>query len=234
MPLSPITIRRITLDTKRVLDLAPTECLFWVPHESDLTQGHAIVCGCEGPPYHGGAFAFEVTFPDTYPFKPPTFNFITQDGKTRFNPNLYQTGKVCLSILNTWAGEQWSSVQTLEAILRCIQTTVLNENPLMNEPSHPASTNPKHADIHVYNRLVFHATLEIAILNMLTAPPDYIVPVYEHIRAWVTKHKPCIVKILHALATVYDGQCELFPHYTRMQTSAYKFGELMNELNAII
>ena len=31
-------------------------------------------------------------------------------GTVRFNPNLYQNGKVCLSLLGTWSGgvdEQW-------------------------------------------------------------------------------------------------------------------------------
>ena len=39
----------------------------------------------------------------------------TSGGQVRFNPNLYSTGKVCLSILGTWraehSGEQWSAVQ---------------------------------------------------------------------------------------------------------------------------
>ena len=35
----------------------------------------------------------------------------TGNGSVRFNPNLYQDGKVCLSLLGTWEGaqgEQWN------------------------------------------------------------------------------------------------------------------------------
>ena len=31
--------------------------------------------------------------------------YLTNDGNTRFHPNLYRNGKVCLSVLNTWRGK---------------------------------------------------------------------------------------------------------------------------------
>ncbi len=40
----------------------------------------------------------------------------TGGGIVRFNPNLYQCGKVCLSLLGTWEGaqgEQWNETSTL-------------------------------------------------------------------------------------------------------------------------
>ena len=52
---------------------------------------------------------------------------------TRFNPNFYRNGKVCLSILNTWEGEKWSSCQSIRSILITLQMT-MNETPLLNEP----------------------------------------------------------------------------------------------------
>jgi ubiquitin-conjugating enzyme E2 Z len=57
-------------------------------------------------------------FPEDYPSSAPHIVFCTTNGgKTRFNPNLYSDGKVCLSILGTWrgeSGEQWSSVQNCQ------------------------------------------------------------------------------------------------------------------------
>lgn len=57
-------------------------------------------------------------FPEDYPSVAPHIQFLTTNsGKTRFNPNLYADGKVCLSILGTWrgeSGEQWSSVQNCQ------------------------------------------------------------------------------------------------------------------------
>jgi hypothetical protein len=38
----------------------------------------------------------------------PQVQFLTTGGGTvRFNPNLYNCGKVCLSLLGTWAGPSW-------------------------------------------------------------------------------------------------------------------------------
>ena len=65
----------------------------------------------------------------------------------RMHPNLYVQGKVCLSILGTYAGPSWSANMTLETILLNLQS-LLDENPLANEP---AFTNgklgePRHKD----------------------------------------------------------------------------------------
>ena len=53
-------------------------------------------------PYYGGFYFFSIDYPINYPYSPPKFKYMTNDGITRFNPNLYINGKVCLSILNTW------------------------------------------------------------------------------------------------------------------------------------
>ena len=48
-----------------------------------------------------GITFFEFNFPIEFPYEPPKVNYLTTDGKTRMNPNLYEDGRVCLSILNT-------------------------------------------------------------------------------------------------------------------------------------
>jgi len=66
----------------------------------DLMQ--AIITGPIDTPYSGGCFTFHIFFPDTYPNSPPLVNLETTGGGTiRFNPNLYNCGKVCLSLLGT-------------------------------------------------------------------------------------------------------------------------------------
>ena len=80
----------------------------------------------------------------------------------RFNPNLYTNGKVCLSILNTWKGEGWSSCQTIYSIL-LILSNVLNENPLLNEPGIKNDNN----NIFNYNLLLKYKNLEFAIIKQI-------------------------------------------------------------------
>lgn len=225
-----LAIRRITIDTKKALELAD-QGLFWIPDEVDITHGWAAVCGCEGTPYHGGVFCFEVRFPDNYPFEPPAFTYLTNDGRTRFNPNLYKNGKVCLSLLNTWQGEPWSGIQSLSSILQCIQTAVLVEEPLVNEPSHPASKDRTHPESSIYTRMIQHAVVTTAILGTLADPQPYIVPVYDAVRAWILRARPAIVKRLQEFAATWDGKAETLGFYS--MGIRYRFGDMAARLEAL-
>lgn len=231
MPPSALAIRRITIDTQRAMEHGPETGLYWIPNESDITHGWAIVCGCDDTPYHGGAFCFEVRFPDNYPFDPPAFTYLTNDGRTRFNPNLYKNGKVCLSLLNTWQGEPWSGIQTVLSVLQSIQTAVLNEEPLVNEPAHPACKDSTHIEVAAYTRMVTHATMETAILGYLDAPPDYLVPVYAGWRARVMGIRDRLVEKARALASEWDGRTETVSFYN--MAMRYRFGALADQLAAL-
>ncbi|CAE7280140.1 ubc-17, partial [Symbiodinium pilosum] len=88
-------------------------------HHFDDVQPHkaiAIIVGPDGSPYARGPYLFQFLFPNTYPLKPPCAVFCTGDGRVRFNPNLYTNGKVCLSILGTWAGPSWTSMTTFRSV----------------------------------------------------------------------------------------------------------------------
>ena len=65
-----------------------------------LSQLHALITGPFDTPYEGGFFYFFIRCPPDYPIHSPRVKFMTTDeGRVRFNPNLYKNGKVCLSIL---------------------------------------------------------------------------------------------------------------------------------------
>lgn len=61
-------------------------------------------------------------------------------GGLRLNPNLYDNGKVCLSLLNTWTGhgsEKWiPNKSTMLQVLVSIQALILNNKPFFNEPGY--------------------------------------------------------------------------------------------------
>lgn len=64
-----------------------------------------MIAGPEGTPYEGGLFEFDCFMPLEYPDTPPLIHLRTTGaGTVRFNPNLYNDGKVCLSLLGTWPG----------------------------------------------------------------------------------------------------------------------------------
>ena len=77
--------------------------------DSDL---QVLITGPEDTPYANGCFEFDVFFPADYPQSPMQVHLVTTGRHTvRFNPNLYNDGKVCLSVLNTWHGrpeEKWN------------------------------------------------------------------------------------------------------------------------------
>jgi len=229
MPPSALAVRRITIDIKKLMELTDSG-LFWIHDEDQVNHGWAVICAYDQTPYHGGAFCFDVRFPDNYPFEPPAFTYLTNDGRTRFNPNLYKNGKVCLSLLNTWQGEQWSGVQSLSSVLQSIQTAVINQDPLVNEPAHPACKDSKHPEVEIYNRMIFHATLETAILGQLAEPPAYLVPVYDAVKSWALNARPTLVAKARALA-IYDGKVETVPFYS--MTVKYRFADLVTRLDAL-
>jgi ubiquitin-conjugating enzyme E2 Z len=153
--------KRIILDYKELLD-DPVENIYYIQDEDNVYKGYALIIGPKDTPYEYGYYLFEFVFPENYPFSPPKVKFHTYDGHTRFNPNLYINGYVCLSILNTWEGEKWSACQSIKSILHTLSIT-LNETPLLNEPG----ITIQHKDFKAYNQIIAYKNIEIAILKYL-------------------------------------------------------------------
>ena len=158
-----------------------------------------MVIGPADTPYADGFYLFKLNFPCNYPHSPPKLTFMTDDReRTRFNPNLYVNGKVCLSILNTWQGERWTSCQTIRSILMSL-IMVLNEQPLTNEPGYDTKNHTKM--INMYTTTIAYKNVESAICRMVSRDilhsdfnsfhsimKKHFKENYERIRSNVTKH----------------------------------------------
>lgn len=100
----------------------------------------AAMVGAAGSPYHDGLFLFDLHLPATYPAAPPEVYY--HSFGLRVNPNLYPSGTVCLSLLNTFDGEGvevWSPARsTLLQVLVSIQGLVLTADPYYNEAGYDA------------------------------------------------------------------------------------------------
>lgn len=174
--------KRVIIDIKDLMN-SPIENIYYFPDEENILSGHALIIGPKNTPYSYGNYIFEFIFSEEYPFKPPKVIFKSNDGKTRFNPNLYRNGKVCLSILNTWSGDQWSACQTIRSILLTLQTT-LTEMPLLNEPG---VTTANMNSILQYNKIIEFKNYEFTILyyisNIDKIPvqnPELVAKITEH------------------------------------------------------
>tara|TARA_Y100000817_G_scaffold165888_1_gene129693 strand:+ start:1047 stop:1778 length:732 start_codon:yes stop_codon:yes gene_type:complete len=157
------TIKRLAKDVKELLKHPLHDHgIYYVHNNDNILKGQALFIGPEDTPYTNGYYLFEFEFPPTYPQMPPKVIYCTNDGVTRFNPNLYRNGKVCLSMLNTWRGDQWSSCNTISSVLLNI-CTVFNNKPLLNEPG----KNENDEEFDDYNKILTYKNIEVAIGNIL-------------------------------------------------------------------
>ncbi|KAI0775899.1 hypothetical protein BD413DRAFT_610617 [Trametes elegans] len=101
----------------------------------------SLIIGPENTPYEDAPFVIDWMLDANFPQTPPIAHFLSwTNGNGRVNPNLYEEGKVCLSILGTWTGdksESWSaSRSSLLQALVSIQGLVLVKEPWFCEPAY--------------------------------------------------------------------------------------------------
>ena len=133
--------------------------------KKNIKTQFALIMGPDETPYFGGYFFFEIIYPDEYPKNSPKVRLLTTDKDVRFNPNLYEDGKVCLSILGTWAGPSWTPVMNIRLVLDSIRS-LMGHFPVKNEPG---LENIKPDDIisMEYNQYLIYNTYRVAIIDVL-------------------------------------------------------------------
>lgn len=153
----------------------------------------SLITGPHDTPYESGCFIFDLFPTHDYPkvFKNCWY---MNTGNKRFNPNLYETGKVCLSILGTWGNgtkgdsENWNEkTSSLLQVLLSIQAQILISEPYFNEPGYE-SLGGTPAGIKAskeYNYNIRYYTMCYAIRDFLKNPklyPQFENVVLEHFR----------------------------------------------------
>jgi ubiquitin-conjugating enzyme E2 O len=115
------------------------EGIFVRTWESRLDLLRVLIIGPLDTPYEFAPFLIDIRIPPEYPQSPPEAYFHSwTEGKGPVNPNLYENGKICLSLLGTWhadeKGENWSPARsTILQILVSIMGLVLVKEPYFNE-----------------------------------------------------------------------------------------------------
>lgn len=138
-----------------------------------------IISGPKDTPYENGLFEFHVHLQHTYPnSEPKVLLNTTGNGTVRFNPNLYNCGKVCLSLLGTWSGqesEKWNpKTSTFLQVLISIQSLILVEDPYFNEPGYERqmSTEAGKLKCKEYNNNLQIETIKWCIIDIINNPPS--------------------------------------------------------------
>ena len=137
-----------------------------------------IISGPKDTPYENGLFLFDTYLPHNYPQTEPKVLIVTTGNETvRFNPNLYNNGKVCLSLLGTWSGhesEKWNSkTSTFLQVLISIQSLIFIDQPFFNEPGYEREINTPigKTKSKTYNNKIQLENINWAMIDQITNPP---------------------------------------------------------------
>nr|XP_046214687.1 baculoviral IAP repeat-containing protein 6-like isoform X17 [Oncorhynchus gorbuscha] len=176
----------VTLSTS--LPLSSSSSVFVRCDEERLDIMKVLITGPADTPYANGCFEFDVYFPQDYPNPPPLVNLETTGGHSvRFNPNLYNDGKVCLSILNTWHGrpeEKWNpQTSSFLQVLVSVQSLILVSEPYFNEPGYERSrgTPSGTQSSREYDGNIRQASVKWAMLEqMRNASPCFKEVIHKH------------------------------------------------------
>lgn len=207
--------------------------IYYLHDEENLMTGYALIIGPEDTPYFGGFYFFEFSFTPNYPHEPPIVKYMTNGENIRFNPNFYRNGKVCISLLNTWRGDQWTSCQSISTVLLTL-CTLFVKDPLLNEPG----IQRKHRDLEPYNKIIEYANYNVAICNVLDlentihAPSTQFFKLFHDItRQHFIKHSHQYIEILAHLATKQKEKVEDDPNLCSteiVKTSLYNMSVHIN------
>ena len=146
-PLTADLMRRITKEHKIMQSSLP-DGIFVRTWESRLDLLRVLIVGPYDTPYEFAPFVVDLYLGSEFPTSSPAAFFHSWTGGSgRINPNLYEDGKICLSLLGTWDGndrnEEWSSQRsTILQILVSLMGLVLVKEPYYSKsftvnPSQP-------------------------------------------------------------------------------------------------
>ncbi|KAH9309982.1 hypothetical protein KI387_037893 [Taxus chinensis] len=160
------------------------ETIYVRVYEDRIDLLRAVIIGACGTPYQDGLFFFDIFLPSEYPQAPPAVYYHSRG--LRLNPNLYETGKVCLSLLNTWTGrgnEVWDpTTSSILQVLVSLQGLVLNARPYFNEAGYDKQIGTAEGEKNslAYNENSFLLTCKL-MLYLLQRPP-------QHFESFVKDH----------------------------------------------
>ncbi|XP_015038690.2 baculoviral IAP repeat-containing protein 6 isoform X3 [Drosophila pseudoobscura] len=214
----------VTLSTS--LPLSYSSSVFVRCDTDRLDVMKVLITGPSDTPYANGCFEFDVFFPPDYPNLPMLINLETTGRHSvRFNPNLYNDGKVCLSVLNTWHGrpeEKWNAqTSSFLQVLVSIQSLILVPEPYFNEPGFersrgtPSGTNSSRE----YNSNIYQACVRWAMLEQIRNPsPCFKDVIHKHF--WMKREEVC---------TQIEGWIEELskPQYTERASRTISFNSMV-------
>ncbi|XP_073365712.1 probable ubiquitin-conjugating enzyme E2 23 [Aegilops tauschii subsp. strangulata] len=158
----------------KILENDLPEIIYVRAFEDRMDLLRLVMVGASGTPYSHGLFFFDLQLPPSYPAAPPQVYY--HSFGLRLNPNLYESGTVCLSLLGTFDGEGtelWSpATSSLLQVVVSIHGLVLNAQPYYNEAGYETLVGKPegHRNALPYSENAYLLTLR-TMLHLLRRPP---------------------------------------------------------------
>lgn len=128
--------------------------------DANINLVHAILKPPADSVYKHKFIRLDIKIPNEYPHSPPDVTFVNHDN-VRIHPNMYENGKCCSTILNTWGDdkfEKWTSSMGIETILVTFHSFLDN---------HPYTYEPGGRDDQSYTDYVEYQTWMTCLIRYL-------------------------------------------------------------------
>jgi ubiquitin-conjugating enzyme E2 J2 len=113
-------LKRLKRELKR-MQKEPTEGLEARPTEKDMLEWHYVVHGPKDSPYEGGVYHGIIKFPPQYPYRPPSIQMVTPNG--RFKPK----SRLCFS-MSDFHPELWNPLWNISSILNGLRSFMIDSH----------------------------------------------------------------------------------------------------------
>ncbi|GBP38403.1 hypothetical protein EVAR_28200_1 [Eumeta japonica] len=165
-----------------------------------------MIAGPKKTPYEDGLFVFDVQLGGEYPRAPPLCHYHSYC-TDRLNPNLYEDGKVCVSLLGTWSGrgvEVWGKDSSLLQVIVSLQGLILNAEPYFNEAGYEKQKGSQQGkeNSRMYNEMVLLKLVQ-SMTRMLLNPPE---PFREEILSHLRHSAAGLCRRLEAWVALSNGK----------------------------
>jgi len=117
--MNSICLARLRKEFKELKN-KPVENIRAAPKETNILEWHYVIEGPKKSVYEGGWYHGTLTFPSEYPYKPPSIQMITPNG--RFKP----CTRLCLS-MSDFHPETWNPMWSVGTILMGLYSFMLEE-----------------------------------------------------------------------------------------------------------
>ncbi|GMH64119.1 hypothetical protein TrVE_jg3370 [Triparma verrucosa] len=108
--------------------------------DESIYNWELMIMGPESTPYEGGFFRANLKFPESFPNMPPEMIFQSE----MWHPNVYSSGKVCISILHPPGTDEHNPQETAEERWRPIigvEQIVLSVISMLSDPNDESAAN---------------------------------------------------------------------------------------------